>query len=497
MTTYYVRASMGNDGNTGLSPAQAWLTIDKAANTVAAGDTVYIGSGLYREQVTMDTAGASGNPIKFIGDIDGVQTGDGGAVIISAHDSPTAAPARASCLVNIEKEFIEWSFVVFDGGSGITVNWATGVTADLAYEGCVFDNCVILSSSGGTALAIRVHEGATPAGDGLTLTNCLIDRLTLNHDNNNSAHVNLKVSIRNCIFTSLGGVPRTVLFYESVQNTYSIGGIEVVNCLFRGGEDWIRLEHLKNTTDLFNIYNCVFCESYGTGLEADSCAANTINYDYNVFFGAVGTLVTGTGFVDGGNNDKESCANPMCVGGWADLMFYNKMGWSPFKPWEPLVLQDGTSYTVPQFGFAASANAPATDIYGNPRPMMRNTDDAGPVEARARCQDETGTVRTGSHSMAIKGAGYHDMHLPADAALTTVSVYARYDGNYTGSLPKLEILEIPGVADQSDIQTGASGAWEALSCAFTPTSAGYVRVRLLSQDTSADGECFFDDLAVT
>jgi hypothetical protein len=61
MTTYYVRKS-GNDSNGGTDPdTDAWLTIDKAANTVAAADTVYVGAGVYRELVTMDTPGSSGS----------------------------------------------------------------------------------------------------------------------------------------------------------------------------------------------------------------------------------------------------------------------------------------------------------------------------------------------------------------------------------------------------------------------------------------------------
>ena len=495
MTTYYVRGSMGNDGNTGLSPAQAWLTIDHAANNVAAGDTVYIGSGLYRELVTMDTPGTVGNVINYIGDIDGVETGDGGPVVISAHDSPTAAPARTNCLLMTTVwEFIAWSYVIFDGGSGWAVSIGAGNTA---LEGVVFDNCVMLASDSASAFKVTVGSGgATPATSGLTVTNCFLNRLFWGHTNSVVAHVNLKATIENCIFMDIGTVNKPLFIYSSVNNTYSIGGIDILNCIFYGTTECVVIDMIKNTTNPINIYGCVFNSSTLWGLDLNDGAANTVNYDYNVFFSCNSGAATGTGLIDGGHNEKNTCANPYNIGGFADLMFYNKLGWSPFKPWEPIVARDG-SYTVPQFGFASATYAPATDVYGNPRPMMRNTDDAGPAEARARGQDETGTVRTGSHSMVIKGAGYHDMHLPVDAVLTTVSVYARYDGNYTGSLPKLEILEIPGVADQSDIQTGASGAWEALSCAFTPTSAGYVRVRLLSQDTSADGECFFDDLAVT
>lgn len=55
--TYYVSTS-GNDNNAGTSSAP-WRTIQHAANTVQAGDTVQVMSGTYNEVVTMKTSGNS------------------------------------------------------------------------------------------------------------------------------------------------------------------------------------------------------------------------------------------------------------------------------------------------------------------------------------------------------------------------------------------------------------------------------------------------------
>ena len=47
--TYYV-SKTGSDNNPGTQ-AQPWLTLQKAANTVVAGDTVFIRSGIYNERL--------------------------------------------------------------------------------------------------------------------------------------------------------------------------------------------------------------------------------------------------------------------------------------------------------------------------------------------------------------------------------------------------------------------------------------------------------------
>jgi hypothetical protein len=54
-TTYYV-STLGNDNNAGTLAAP-WRTIQKAANTVKAGDTVQVRGGTYNEIVTMKTSG--------------------------------------------------------------------------------------------------------------------------------------------------------------------------------------------------------------------------------------------------------------------------------------------------------------------------------------------------------------------------------------------------------------------------------------------------------
>ena len=62
-STFYVSKS-GSNSNSGSYTAP-WLTIQHAANTVTAGATVYVESGVYNESVSFPNSGTSSNPITF------------------------------------------------------------------------------------------------------------------------------------------------------------------------------------------------------------------------------------------------------------------------------------------------------------------------------------------------------------------------------------------------------------------------------------------------
>ncbi len=62
--TYYVSVT-GSDSNPGTQ-SQPWRTIQKAADIMTAGDTVYVNAGTYNERVAMHSSGNSGAMISFI-----------------------------------------------------------------------------------------------------------------------------------------------------------------------------------------------------------------------------------------------------------------------------------------------------------------------------------------------------------------------------------------------------------------------------------------------
>jgi hypothetical protein len=81
--TYYINGKLGSDSNTGLVDGQAFATIAKAISMIAAGDTVLIHAGLYREGINLSSkpAGTAGKPITFGAFGDGEVIVDGSAKV--------------------------------------------------------------------------------------------------------------------------------------------------------------------------------------------------------------------------------------------------------------------------------------------------------------------------------------------------------------------------------------------------------------------------------
>ena len=121
-TNYYVSNS-GNDSNDGLTQATAFLTIQHAADLVAAGDTVFILDGVYAGFDIRDTDGTSMDPIVFFGLGNNVELN-------------TKGPLRND-IVNIENS----DYIVVDGliANDALLN-GNGIRVVLS-DNCIVRNC--------------------------------------------------------------------------------------------------------------------------------------------------------------------------------------------------------------------------------------------------------------------------------------------------------------------------------------------------------------------
>src|SRR5437867_3981770 len=108
LSTYYVSASGGGDGNAGTSDAAAFKTLQKAADTVRAGDTVIVRAGTYPAGMNLfgHAGGTAAAPISFLA--------DPGATITRSATSGTNATMAAVNLESTGGWFVVAGFTITD-----------------------------------------------------------------------------------------------------------------------------------------------------------------------------------------------------------------------------------------------------------------------------------------------------------------------------------------------------------------------------------------------
>ncbi len=159
-----------------------------------------------------------------------------------------------------------------------------------------------------------------------------------------------------------------------------------------------------------------------------------------------------------------------------------------------------TSNTATALTFAAATAPDSTSTYSLYRGTGINVlnPGVGCYELGQSAIRETATIRTGSNSIRIPGAGYQDFVIPVNATATNITIYARYDTAYAGTKPSLNIVNGTecGVANATATQSGIANNWEQLTLTFTPTAQGIITIRLISSSTTPIGNAFFDDFNV-
>ena len=134
MATYYVDGVDGNDLNAGTSEGSgnAWATIDKAMNTVAAGDHVYIkGNGDYTETATIDTVGTQTASIIFEGYTS--TPGDGGMATIDATGLSNGVTYSVS-------PYLYYVFRNITVKNANSYGWSLSACRLMAFENCQANN---------------------------------------------------------------------------------------------------------------------------------------------------------------------------------------------------------------------------------------------------------------------------------------------------------------------------------------------------------------------
>lgn len=452
----------GNDGNNGLTWALRKLTLNGVEDTpVVAGDTVYVGPGVYREMLVGDVSGNLGNIITYIADVSGEHTDSvGGIVRVTGSDNDQTVVRARGIDVN-EKDYRTFRGFYVDTCStaGIDINKC---------ENVIIEDCVVF------------HCPTGIAGSGTDSLNCTIRRCIIILQENyciafwdaattdDNGHL-----IENCI---LGMTPTVAV---EINRT---GGITVRNCFIAGCYMGIRVNVALAIGQTITVNNCVL-----TSLEfgVSATAIGEIVENYNTFF------MNNTDRANTNVGAQSQAYTPIML---PPLLHSGVSQISGFKfPWWIGELSEWS-----QIAAITGSNEPTEDLRGIARPVTASKNSWGPCQF-FDMERETGTVRTGSVSIVLHDAGRHQIWVPVTATSTTIKIYVYREANYAGLLPQM-IIKQPNVADRVTTDVGAVGGWNLLTDTFVPAALPpYVVVELVSRNTAVAlaYETFFDDLDVS
>lgn len=174
-TNYFV-AKTGSDSNDGSS-GSPFLTVQKGINVAQAGDTIYIGSGTYAENVTSLNAGTADEPITIDGQ--GVATvqrflssdayltfqnitfkGGSGYLMYLAQGANHTTLSNCTFDANLDSgifNLVQW----YNPVAGVNTPWGTNMPDDCLITGCTFKN------------GVAEANGIKMYGDRNTITNCM------------------------------------------------------------------------------------------------------------------------------------------------------------------------------------------------------------------------------------------------------------------------------------------------------------------------------------
>lgn len=460
----------GNDGNSGLTWALRKLTLNGAEDVpVAAGDTVYIGPGVYREMLTVDVAGGAGNLITYIGDVTGENTdGVGGIVRITGSNNDQTI-VRADCIrANLLKNYRVFRGFLFDMTSDPLIY------CTLHCQYWTVEDCVFLTGDADAFLS---------AGEwliGVTIRRCLflgtypyLYAIAFDCAPGGGNAQNIQSLVENCMFIS--GQGRGIAIYEA-------GGVTARNSTFMTGQYAMRILASPPGGFTANAVNNCILTTMDVGVRA--VILGEIMEDFNTFFA---NATDRTNVAVGGNSITfpPLFQPPILHAGTGQI--------SGFKlPWWMGLLSEWS-----QVRAITGVNEPGVDLLGIGRPAAAAKNSWGSLQFHDMERD-TGTVYAGAASMELLDAGRIQMKTPITDRRYTIRVWVYREANYAGMNPQL-IIKQPGQADRITTDAGGAAGWNLLEDSFVPAALPpYLFIELVSNNTAVAGNyaTYFDRLTV-
>jgi hypothetical protein len=245
MTDYYVDNATGSDADTGLSEALAWETIQHAANTAVAGDTVYIKGGTpYTERVDFNTNdGTVTSVIRFIG-YTSIITDNGKFTI-------TGSGSTDYCIRITSTDHIQISNCIF---TDATAGCVQTLGNSLQWR---FVRCEFLRGSSTATYAFR-HNGYTTLTQSI-ICDSIFDGFTTSVNGSCLHQCNLSF----CTIRNMGGAGFIVEAYRANRFYY---------CLIHSNVgDGITVSNAATC----DIINCTIANNDGDGIDWAAITTNT------------------------------------------------------------------------------------------------------------------------------------------------------------------------------------------------------------------------------
>lgn len=510
------------------------------AAPIAPGDRVYVGAGTYRETLIFSQQGLQGKPINIIGDTTGQYTGDAGEVNLSAWlTNDVTAPSATGVFAATSLHAVNVQNVNFLS-SGIAVS----LTTSLSWQ---FINCYLISlvniPFSWTAPINDQSKGSiffAAQGGGFLIDSCLLYTPagqpavgvgaggTFNQVGLNplgSRAFDLNAIIRNSILlTNNTGVS----WGSTGAGPAYPGGLRIYNSFIQSAGTGIATTNTPAPADIpLEVHGCIIIAST-TGLS--TAIGPAIVESYNVILSPTprtAGVIVGNGSIsnaaplwDMGRELRQTGVlrrhffSPL-LGSYLEsfgqqpyaapgFVIWQQQGIAPSAAVYPTLAPTATDLigrfrAVPPLNPLATAN-PIYLATPQPTQPMGPQTSPGAIEVHDVATKDNTTYLASPPSGRILGAGDQEIRIPVDSVQNTISVAMIYDSNYTGPMPSVEIetdYEIGVTYQTASAVAGNAGRWQTVNLPpITPSAAGFIILRIISQDTSGLSHVNFAALTV-